>query len=534
MDTREIIAAIVAVLVAAYVVWRWRRLALERRAIGILIALALAVYASGVLSELPDPKAVIDDIAEALGPWTYVLVGVMAFLETGAFVGLVAPGETVVIAGGVVAGQGTIALLPLIGLVWICAVLGDTTSFYIGRRLGRAFLEKHGPRLKITPERLEQVEGYFDRHGGKTILIGRFIGLVRALAPFIAGSSGLAYKRFIPYSIVGTGLWSATFCTLGFIFWRSFDRVAHIAGQAIFGFGVTVGVIVGIVVAYRRRAEIKAWILAHESHPAMRPLFAVARPVYRRVIRPAAQAIAPEVRFLWNRVTPGELGLQLTTALAVAGVGIFVFVLYLVELSGNLGPTPLDNELLDLADRLHNEMLVEVAKVVTLLGALPTVLALVGVTAIVLATRRRWSELIILVVGLWLTYIAVHAAKAGIDRPRPEDPLVDTSLSAYPSGHAAYATAWIAVAVVLTRRLGLVTSGTLVFVAIAIAAAVGLSRIYLRVHYWSDVAGGWGIGCGIFAALTAIALVVEYVRNNGGQREPERREPEAPLARVER
>ena len=86
----------------------------------------------------------IEDIAEALGPWTYALVGVMAFLETGAFVGLVAPGETVVIAGGVIAGQGEIDLLPLIGLVWVCAVLGDTTSFYIGRRLGRAFLERTG------------------------------------------------------------------------------------------------------------------------------------------------------------------------------------------------------------------------------------------------------------------------------------------------------------------------------------------------------------------------------------------------------
>ena len=187
----------------------------------------------------------------------------MAFLETGAFVGLIAPGETVVIAGGVIAGQGEIDLLPLIGLVWVCAVLGDTTSFFIGRRLGRNFLERHGPRVKITHERLDQVEGYFDRHGGKTILIGRFIGLVRALAPFIAGASGLAYRRFLPFSVVGTGLWATAFCVLGYVFWRSFDRVAHIAGQAVFGFGLTVAVIVGVVAAYRRRAEIRAWLEAH-------------------------------------------------------------------------------------------------------------------------------------------------------------------------------------------------------------------------------------------------------------------------------
>ena len=521
------IAAVAAVLVAAYVVWRWRRLSLERKALGVVIALALAVYASGVLSELPDPKKAIGDIAEALGPWTYALVGLLAFLETGAFIGLVAPGETVVIAGGVIAGQGEIQILLLIGLVWVCAVLGDTTSFYIGRRLGRGFLEKHGPRVKITHERLEQVEGYFDRYGGRTILIGRFIGLVRALAPFIAGSSGLAYRRFIPYSIVGCGIWSTTFCVLGYIFWRSFDKVAHIAGQAIFGFGVTVSVIVGVVVAYKRRHEISEWLQAHRRHPLLRPLFAVAAPIYRRVVMPVAHVVAPPVRFAGQRLMPGDLGLELTTLAAVAGVGIFVFFVYLTELDRNLGPTPFDNDILDLAERLRMDMLVDVAKVVTELGALPTVAGLVAAAAGLLAVRRRYAEAIVLVLGLVLIYIAVHVTKDALDRPRPAGSLVETNGAAYPSGHAAYATAWVAVAVALTRRHGLVKSGALVFIALAIAAAVGLSRIYLGAHWWSDVAGGWGLGAGIFALLGAIALVVEYIRHNMGARAEEGPEPAA-------
>jgi membrane protein DedA with SNARE-associated domain/membrane-associated phospholipid phosphatase len=531
MSAREILAAIAALLVVAYVAWRWRRLSTERKGIGILVALVLAVYASGLLSELPDPKKVIEDIAQALGAWTYALVGVMAYLETGAFVGLVAPGETVVIAGGVIAGQGEIQLVPLIGLVWVCAVLGDTTSFYIGRRLGRGFLERHGPKVKITPERLAQVEGYFDRHGGKTILIGRFIGLVRALAPFVAGSSGLAYGRFIPYSIVGTGLWSTTFCVLGYIFWRSFDQVVNIAGQAVFGFGVTVALIVGIVVGYRRRHEIRAWLLAHERHPLVRPLFAVGRPVYRRVVRPVAQAIAPEARFLWNRVTPGELGLELTVAAAVGGAGIYVYVLYLVVLGDSLQPTPLDTELLDLADSLRAEVAVDVATVISALGALPTVAGLVAVTALVLAVRRRVAEALVLIVGMGLIYVAVQIAKAAVDRPRPAGPLVETPSSSYPSATAAYATAWIAVAVLVARRMGLGSNVAIVLGGITVAAAVGLSRIYLRAHYWSDVAGGWGVGVGIFGLLTAIALVVGHIRHNGGERAPE---PPVPVARAER
>jgi undecaprenyl-diphosphatase len=517
MSVREIIAAVAAVLTAAYVIWRWRRLSFERRALCVLIALALGVYASGVLSNLPDPKKLIEDIAKRLGPWTYALVGVMAYLETAAFVGLIAPGETVVIAGGVVAGQGEIQLFPLIGLVWVCAVLGDTTSFYIGRRLGRRFLERHGPRVKITHERLEQVEGYFERHGGKTILIGRFIGLVRALAPFIAGSSGLPYRRFIPYSIVGTGLWAMTFCVLGYVFWRSFDQVAHLAGQAIFGLGVTVAVIAGLVVAYRRRSDIGAWFKQHRRHPLVRPLFFVGSPVYRRLVRPVVHFLTPYLRFAGDRVTPGGLGLELTTLLAVAGVGLFVFVVYLTELARTLAPTPFDSELLDLADRMRTDTLVEVAKFVTNLGALPTVAGFVAATALLLAIRRRYADALVLVVGLVLVYVAVHVTKDAIGRPRPTDSLVNTSGDAYPSGHAAYATAWIAAAVALTRQLRLVTSSTLVFVGLGIAVAVGVSRVYLRAHWWSDVAGGWGLAAGIFAALAVIALVVEHIRHNGAR-----------------
>ena len=527
MSPGQIAAAVVAVLIAVVAVARRGRLSGERKLLAAGAVLVLGVYATGVLSALPDPKAIIDDIAQALGAWTYALVAVMAYLETGAFVGLVAPGETVVIAGGVIAGQGTIELIPLIGLVWICAVLGDSTSFYLGHRLGRGFLERHGPKLKITPDRLTQVEGYFDRHGGKTILIGRFIGLVRAVAPFIAGSSRVPYRRFIPYSIVGTGLWASAFCVLGYIFWRSFDQVAHIVGQAIFGFGVTVGVIVGIVVAYRRRAEIRAWLVAHERHPLLRPLFALWRPLHRRVLGPVARAVAPKLRFLWGRLTPGGLGLELTTALAVGAVGLYVFVLYVVVLSGDLNATPLDRELLDLGDRMRSELAEDVAEVVSGFGSFATCAAVIAVTAVVLAARRRPAETAVVVLGFALIYLAVHVAKAGVDRPRPAGPLTGATQSAFPSGHAAYATAWIAAALVFTRRLGLVGYAALVSGAIVLAAAIGLSRIYLRVHYWSDVAGGWGLGAGIFGLLAAVAMLVQHMRHNDRERAPR---PERPAA----
>jgi membrane protein DedA with SNARE-associated domain/membrane-associated phospholipid phosphatase len=482
---------------------------------------ALGVYASGVLSGLPDAKTMIQDLAQALGKWTYALVAVMAFLETGAFVGLVAPGEFTVIVGGVVAGQGTIGIVPLIGLTWLACILGDTTSFFVGRRLGRQFLERHGPKVKITHERLEQVDGYFQRHGGKTILIGRFIGLVRALAPFVAGASGMRYSRFIPYSVIGTGLWSTAFLLLGFFFYRSFDQVAQIAGRATLVFACLVAIVVAAVWAYRRlrddeeRARFARWVDRQSSRPALRPLRAVAIGAWRAILRPVWRAVWPPVRFLWDRITPGELGLELTTALAVAGVGFYVFVGYLVVVSSNPAPTGLDNELFDFAQSVRTSAGVGIAKAITALGGTPVVLPITLVAGVLLAVRKRPIELVVLIAGTLLTVAIVQITKGAVGRARPPHPLAGAAGAAYPSGHAAHAMVYPVLAVIAARVLrGAVSRTALVLVGLLLAVAIGLSRVYLQVHWASDVLGGWGVGAAIFGLVGAIGLVVGYFRNN--------------------
>jgi undecaprenyl-diphosphatase len=523
----RIVAAVLAGLLVAAVAWRRRRLGVERIALALLVAAGLAIYASGLLAELPAPQRVIEDLAKALGRWTYALVAALAFLETGAFVGLVAPGEFTVILGGVIAGQGEINVVVLLALTWTAAFLGDTTSFVIGTKLGRAFLERHGPKVKISEERLAQVERYFTSHGGKTILVGRFIGLVRALAPFIAGSSKMPYRRFAPYSVIGTGLWSTTFVLLGYFFWRSFEKVAAIAGRATLGFGIVVSTIVGAVYAYRRlreedeRRRLAAWLERQGRRPLLRPLAALLRPLWRRVLKPLWRLARPELRFAWARITPGDLGIELTTTVAVASVGGFAFGAYADQLAVHPGLTPVDQEVLDLADRLRTGAAVDVAKVVTELGALYVVLPLVIVTALLLLWRRRPYELGALVAGFGLVYLGVHLAKAGIDRPRPSGGLVDSRGSSFPSGHAAYATAYAAIALIAARVLpGIVRKFALVLTAIVLVALIGLTRIYLRVHYWSDVVGGWALGFGVFGAVAAIALLGSYIRQNGSRHGP--------------
>src|SRR5215208_294835 len=270
---------VAAVALAAFLVVRRRRLERPVLIAGALGVVAMAVYSTGLI-ELPNIDKVLEDIGRALGPWTYLLAGVLAFLVAAAFLGLILPGETAIIVAGVVAGQGEINIVALIAVAWSCAVAGDVTGYFLGRRLGRPFLERHGPRFGISHERIHQVDRFFAKHGGKAIFIGRFVGLVRSLAPFLAGSSGMQLRRFVTYDVLGAGIQSTILCLVGYFFWHSLDRVLEIAKQGALALSATIVVLVGIVVGVRwlRQAEnrrrVSAWIEAHEHNPAVRLLLA--------------------------------------------------------------------------------------------------------------------------------------------------------------------------------------------------------------------------------------------------------------------
>jgi membrane protein DedA with SNARE-associated domain/membrane-associated phospholipid phosphatase len=500
-----------AVALAGFLVWRRRRLEPTLLAGGALVAAAALVYGLGLV-RLPNLEHLLIDVGKTLGGWTYLLVGALAFFETGAFIGLIAPGETALLLGGLVAGQGHIDVLTLIALVWAAAVAGDLTSFMLGRRLGRVFLVEHGPRVHITEERLHQVERFFDRHGGKAILIGRFVGLVRAIAPFLAGSSGMPLRRFLPYDVVGAGLWGSTFVVLGYVFWQSFSELVDYAKKGALALGAVIVLVVAIVAAMRwlrdpaNRARARGWFERQAERPALRPLARVLRPVLRGSRRPA--------RFVWNRVTPGDLGLELTTILAVASVGGFVFVWDLVGVEQR-GLLAGDAMSLRLADRLNADAAVSVAKAVSALGALPTAIALAVVAVAFLVWRRERGSALVLATGLLLTWIGVHVTKDAVDRPRPARPLVEFEDASYPSGHAAYAVTWVAVAVALSRALPNVASRfAFVTAAVVVAVVVGATRVYLRAHYISDVVGGWALASVVFGLCATAALVIGYVRNN--------------------
>jgi membrane protein DedA with SNARE-associated domain/membrane-associated phospholipid phosphatase len=486
-----------------------------------LVVIAGALLIGFGVVQLPNFEKVLEDVGRALGPWTYLVVGALAFLETGAFLGFIAPGETAVIVGGLVAGQGQISLLVLIAIVWACCLLGDLTSYELGRRKGRRWLLKYGDRLKITEDRLDQVERLLASHGAVMIIVGRFLGFVRPLSPFIAGASRMPLRRFLPYDVIAAGAWAITFCTLGFLFWRSIDRLTTYVSRGLFALGTLVAVIAGIValIHLRRspeaRAKVRDWIDERDDRPGWRILARISRPVWHMVLKPAATVADFTARFTQNRVTPGNLGLELTTLLALALVGAFSFFL-LGDIVLQEGEPMIDRWAADLAERLRMDQLVSIAKVVTDVGSSPVTAALAAVTAIFAAVRRRPIEAVSLVVGWLLVFAAVHFTKTAYDRARPPDGLVDTFNQAYPSGHAAYAVTLIACATVLVRAgVGWAVRVAAVTVAVILVAVIGVTRVYLRAHFLTDVLGGIALAVAIWSIVGIFALFIGRVRHNG-------------------
>jgi membrane protein DedA with SNARE-associated domain len=263
---------IAAALLCAVLAARWGRWPPRLRALAAVAATALGTWGSGLV-HVPSLESIASDVGATLGPYTYAVVGLMALLETGAGIGLVAPGELAVVIGGVTAGQGHTNLVALIAIVWACALAGDLISYFLGRRLGRSFLLRHGHLVKLSPERLAQVETFLRSHGGKTIIVGRFIGLVRSVAPFVAGSSRMPARRFVPATFVASGLWSAAFSVLGYIFWQSFDEAAELARDGTLALVVVILAIVAVLLLRRRRRGRRTQMgVTPHSHGASHPV----------------------------------------------------------------------------------------------------------------------------------------------------------------------------------------------------------------------------------------------------------------------
>ncbi|MGA8135224.1 MULTISPECIES: DedA family protein [Pseudomonas] len=159
----------------------------------------------------------LDMLVNNYGPWIYAILFLVIFCETGLVVMPFLPGDSLLFIAGAVAAGGGMDPVLLAGLLMLAAILGDSTNYIIGRTAGEKLFSN--PNSKIfRRDYLQKTHDFYDRHGGKTVTLARFLPILRTFAPFVAGVGKMPYPRFFMFSILGTIFWVGGLVTLGYFF----------------------------------------------------------------------------------------------------------------------------------------------------------------------------------------------------------------------------------------------------------------------------------------------------------------------------
>jgi membrane-associated protein len=215
---------------------------------------------------------VINVVLSVPGWAAYVIVGLLAFGESAAFVGLVLPGETALLLGGVLAGTGRISLPVILAIAVVAAVGGDSVGYEIGRLGGPAIRASRAGRF-VGERRWVAAEQFVRRRGGWAVFLGRWVGLMRALVPAIAGMTRMPYRRFLLFNAAGGVIWSAAVVTGGYLAGASWQRVQGIAGTislTMTGLTVAGALVVWLVrTAPRWRPRLRRAVAAAGAQPEL-------------------------------------------------------------------------------------------------------------------------------------------------------------------------------------------------------------------------------------------------------------------------
>jgi len=156
-------------------------------------------------------------IIQAFGIWTYLIVFLVIFCETGLVVTPILPGDSLIFALGAIAAQGNLEMPQLLAVMTVAAIAGDSVNYTLGKYFGTRIFQRQGKTF-FKKEYFEKTQLFYEKHGGKTIFLARFVPIIRTFAPFVAGIGNMHYGRFIFYNVSGGIAWVVLFATAGYYF----------------------------------------------------------------------------------------------------------------------------------------------------------------------------------------------------------------------------------------------------------------------------------------------------------------------------
>ncbi len=192
-----------------------------------------------------------------------LLVCIIVFVETGFFVGFFLPGDSLLVTAGVFAATGHLSLEWLLALVTLCAIVGDQIGYWIGRFAGQA-LYRREDSLFFRRSRLQRAHNFYEKYGGKTVILARFVPIVRTFCPPVAGAAGMPYRRYLAYDILGGLLWVNSLVLGGYFLGRSVPNInQHI--HWVIAVVVFLSILPGIIGVWRARRRPADPPTAHQA-----------------------------------------------------------------------------------------------------------------------------------------------------------------------------------------------------------------------------------------------------------------------------
>ncbi len=167
-----------------------------------------------------------------LGHWSYLVIFLVVALECQVGLGLLIPGESMVMVGGFLAERGMFDLPGIVIVISLAAILGDSIGYELGWRFGGEWLLRYAGRFGLHQVHLDRVDGFFAKHGRKAVFTSHFLSLFRPLMPFVAGSRRMSYMKFLSFNAMGCVVWASVFVVLGYLGAKSWQMVAPLVGNS--------------------------------------------------------------------------------------------------------------------------------------------------------------------------------------------------------------------------------------------------------------------------------------------------------------